>query len=135
FPTTRQEGARQLETREGQLGRRSFLAASSLALASAAAPSLGADEKAAKSAGNSKRANPIGISTYSFWRFLDDSKVPVDRCIEQSAAMGFDAVEILRMQMDGQERTASRLENSYLQKLKQAAFREGIPLCGYSIHQ
>jgi L-ribulose-5-phosphate 3-epimerase len=124
-----------LQTREGQLGRRSFLAASSLALASAAAPSLGAEEKAAKSAGNLKRANSIGISTYSFWRFLDDSKVPVEQCIEQSAAMGFDAVEILRMQMDGQERTPSRLENSYLQKLKQTAFREGVPLCGYSIHQ
>ena len=72
--------------REGQLGRRSFLAASSLALASAAAPSLGADEKAAKSAGNSKRANPIGISTYSFWRFLDDSKVPVERLLSKDYA-------------------------------------------------
>jgi L-ribulose-5-phosphate 3-epimerase len=124
-----------LETREWQLGRRSFLAASSLALASAAAPSLGAEEKAGESAGNSKRANPIGISTYSFWRFLDDSKVPIDHCIEQSAAMGFDGVEILRMQIDGQERTPSKLENSYLQKLKQTALREGVPLCGYSIHQ
>jgi L-ribulose-5-phosphate 3-epimerase len=125
-----------LETRQSTLGRRSFLAASSAAaIAAASAAAMGADESPAKPAAAAKRVNPIGISTYSFWRFLDDSKVPVDQCIEQSAAMGFEGVEILRMQMDGQEKTPSKQENSYLQKLKQTAFREGIPLCGYSIHQ
>jgi sugar phosphate isomerase/epimerase len=118
-----------LATRHSTLGRRSFLAAASAAVAStSAAAALGADDSAGKSKGAPTRANPIGISTYSFWRFLDDSKVPVDQCIEQAAAMGFDGVEILRMQMD-------REDNGYFQKLKQTALREGVPLCGYSIHQ
>jgi hypothetical protein len=52
-------------------------------------------------AGGGTRANRIAISTYSFWRFLENSRVPIDECIRQSAAMGFDAVEILHRQMDG----------------------------------
>jgi sugar phosphate isomerase/epimerase len=75
-----------------------------------------------------RRANRIGLSTYSFWRFMDGLKLPIERCIEESAAMGFDAVEILHMQME-------REDNPYLQSLKRAALREGIDLCGLSIHQ
>jgi len=74
------------------------------------------------------RRNRIGISTYSFWRFLDDSRVKIDECIRQSAAMGFDAVEILHRQMDGEA-------NDYLQGLKKTAILEGVDLCGLSIHQ
>ena len=46
----------------------------------------------------------------------------------RAAAMGFDAVEILRMQMDQED-------NASLQKLKQAALLEGVDLCGLSFHQ
>lgn len=117
--------------RQDTLGRRSFLAASALALA--ASPSAWADdEKSPKGAGGPgaqpARANPIGISTYSFWRFRDDSKLPIEQCIEQAAAMGFDGIEVLHVQM-GKE------DNAYLQTLKQTALREGVPLCGFSIHQ
>lgn len=123
-----------MPTTPSPMDRRSFLAASALAVASAASPGRAEDAKP-QAAGGRKRGNSICVSTYSFWRFLDDSHVPVEQCIEHAAAMGFDGVEILRMQMDGQEKTPSRLENSYLQKFKQSALREGIPLCGYSIHQ
>jgi L-ribulose-5-phosphate 3-epimerase len=75
-----------------------------------------------------RRGNPIAVSTYSFWRFKDDSKVPVEQCIDEAARMGFDAVELLLMQMDGQE-------PAYLQKLKQRAFINGVSLCGFSTHQ
>ncbi|MDB5295788.1 MAG: Xylose isomerase-like barrel [Phycisphaerales bacterium] len=75
-----------------------------------------------------RRANRIGISTYSIWRFRDDSKLPVGRCIEEAAAIGFDGVEILHRQMDSEE-------NGALQALKQTALREGVDLCGFSIHQ
>src|SRR5580700_10088433 len=46
------------------------------------------------------RPNPIGVSTYSFWRFQDDWKLSIPECISRSADMGFDFVEILEMQMD-----------------------------------
>ena len=120
--------------RQDSLGRRSFLAASALAL-TAAATTNGADEAKPAASKASPRPNPIGISTYSFWRFRDDSKLPVEQCIEQAAAIGFEGVELLRMQMDRQERTPVKQDNGYLQKLKQTALREGVPLCGYSIHQ
>jgi sugar phosphate isomerase/epimerase len=75
-----------------------------------------------------RSGNPIAVSTYSFWRFKDDSKIPVEQCIEEAARMGFDAVELLLMQMDSQE-------PAYLQKLKQRAFINGVSLCGFSTHQ
>ena len=117
--------------------RRTFLSGSAAVVAGGALSMVGAlpDEArgAEESAGLLKmparpRANRIGISTYSFWRFLDNSKVPVDQCIRESAAMGFDAVEILHRQMD-------REDNEHLQQLKQIALVEGVDLCGFSIHQ
>ena len=114
--------------------RRGFLKQSASAVAAgalAARVAGGAEPEQAASAGGrgeKPRPNRVGISTYSFWRFKDDSKVPVEDCIRHSAAMGFDGVEILRMQME-------REDNGYLQSLKQAALLEGVDLCGLSIHQ
>jgi sugar phosphate isomerase/epimerase len=74
------------------------------------------------------RGNPIAVSTYSFWRFKDDSKLSIERCIDEAARMGFDAVEILHMQMESEE-------PSYLQALKRRAFVNGMSLVGLSTHQ
>lgn len=74
------------------------------------------------------RGNPIAVSTYSFWRFRDDSKLPIAQCIELAAAWGFDAVEVLEMQMKSRD-------NAYLQMLKRTAFVNGVSLCGMSTHQ
>jgi sugar phosphate isomerase/epimerase len=82
----------------------------------------------ATSAPATSRGNPIAVSTYSFWRFKDDSKLPIERCIDEAARMGFDAVEILHMQMESEDR-------GYLQRLKQQAFVNGLSLCGLSTHQ
>ena len=72
--------------------------------------------------------NRIAVSTYSFWRFLDDSKLSIDQCIDEAARMGFDGVEILHMQMESDA-------PGYLQRLKQRAFVNGLDLCGFSTHQ
>jgi sugar phosphate isomerase/epimerase len=74
------------------------------------------------------RGNPIAVSTYSFWRFKEDSKLSIERCIDEAAGMGFDAVEILHMQMESEE-------PAYLQSLKRRAFVNGVSLCGFSTHQ
>jgi sugar phosphate isomerase/epimerase len=74
------------------------------------------------------RPNRIAVSTYSFWRFRDDSKLTIARCIDLAAEMGFDGVEILHVQMEEES-------NGYLQELKQRAFRNGLDLCGFSTHQ
>jgi L-ribulose-5-phosphate 3-epimerase len=98
--------------------------------ATAVAPSgLAATESpAASAAPPTRRGNPIAVSTYSFWRFKDDAKLPIETCIEEAASMGFDAVEILQMQMESEE-------PSYLQRLKQRALINGVGLCGLSTHQ
>jgi len=74
------------------------------------------------------RRNRIAVSTYSFWRFRPDSKLSIEECIRQASAMGFDGVEVLHRQMDGEER-------AYVQSLKRTALVEGVDLCGLSIHQ
>jgi sugar phosphate isomerase/epimerase len=76
----------------------------------------------------SPRGNPIAVSTYSFWRFKDDSKLSIERSIDEAARMGFDAVEILHIQMESEEA-------GYLQRLKRRAFVNGLSLCGFSTHQ
>ncbi len=76
----------------------------------------------------SRRPNPIAVSTYSFWRFKRNLKLPIETCIEEAARMGFNGVEILHRQMEGES-------NDYLQKLKRCAVINGIDLCGMSIHQ
>ncbi len=73
--------------------------------------------------------NPIGVSTYSFWQFNGPKeKVPVEMCIEKAAAMGFDGIELLLVQMTSEE-------NGYLQNLKKKAFHAGLDLMGFSTHQ
>ena len=74
------------------------------------------------------RGNPIAVSTYSFWRFKDDSKLSIEQCIDEAARMGFDAVEILHMQMENED-------SAYLQSLKRRAFVNGVSLCSLSTHQ
>ncbi|MEQ8211287.1 MAG: sugar phosphate isomerase/epimerase family protein [Lacipirellulaceae bacterium] len=76
--------------------------------------------------------NRIAVSTYSFWRFNDDSKVPVDKCIDEAARMGFDGVEILLYQLQEQLDDQGR---GCLQRIKQHAFVNGLDLCGFSTHQ
>ena len=72
--------------------------------------------------------NRIAVSTYSFWRFRDDSKLTMSKCIDLAARMGFDGVELLRIQMEDDS-------DAYLQKLKRQAFVNGLDLIGMSTHQ
>ena len=74
------------------------------------------------------KSNPIAVSTYSFWRFKDGLKLPMEQCIEEAAEMGFDGIEFLQIQMEGDS-------NSYLQMLKRRALVNGLDICGLSIHQ
>ncbi|NMC37591.1 MAG: sugar phosphate isomerase/epimerase [Bacteroidales bacterium] len=81
--------------------------------------------------GGSKKIirNRIGVSTYSFWQFNGPKEnAPIEDCIEKAAAMGFDGIEFLLMQMQSEE-------NSYLQKLKRQAFHAGLDIMGFSTHQ
>lgn len=74
------------------------------------------------------RPNPIATSTYSFFDFSAASNPTVDECLEKAAAMGFDGVELLEVQMHSKE-------PAYLQRLKRRAFELGLDLCGLSTHQ
>ena len=103
------------------------------ALKSIAGGALGAmavtEPATAQTPAAAARRNRIGVSTYSFWRYRDDTKLPIEKCIDLAAEMGFDGVEILHVQMAGKE------SNDYLQRLKRQAFTLGLDLCGFSTHQ
>lgn len=107
--------------------RRHFLrSATAVAASCAAVPTLAA---AAPAPRGQSRPNPIGVSTYSFWRFNGPKEsFPIEDCIDQAAAMGFDGVELLHVQMTSEE-------PSYLQDLKRRAFVNGLDLMGFSTHQ
>ncbi len=120
-----------------QMPRRTFLknavvSGVSLGALGSCASGNAPDEKAKGSPGvapgKSSRANPIAVSTYSFWRFKKDSKLGVDKCIDLAGEMGFDGVDVLHIQMESES-------NEYLQGLKRRAVVNGLDLCGFSIHQ
>jgi L-ribulose-5-phosphate 3-epimerase len=110
-----------------QVDRRTFVTGSLAALAGAATAGRAA-EKSSGSQTRTQRGNPIAVSTYSFWRFKDGLKLPIETCLDEAARMGFDGVEILHMQMEGEE-------NGYLQNLKRRALINGLDLCCMSAHQ
>src|SRR5688572_13073375 len=114
------------------MNRRKFIAATAAAGAalcpvSAAAQDEPAADKNVEGKGPrdnspgqlSRRTNPIAVSTYSFWRFQDDSQVTIADCIDLAAEWGFDAVELLEVQMDREkEDRESPHANAFLQGLK-----------------
>lgn len=106
--------------------RRDLLVGGGLAAASAALwqrTSVAEETKPAH-----RTANRIAVSTYSYWRYRDDSKLGIEECIDLAADAGFDGVEILHVQMQDES-------NPALQRIKQRAFRHGLDLCGFSTHQ
>ncbi len=111
-----------------QVNRRDFAKAAAVGGAAALSASQASAERNSKGTDRVPRGNPIAVSTYSFWRFKDDSKLPIEKCIDEAARMGFDAVEILHMQMENED-------PGYLQQLKRRAFVNGMSLCGFSTHQ
>lgn len=114
--------------------RRSFLSLTASIAAATSAMGMGgkikSDPKARKRNSDipSHRPNPIAVSTYSFWRFKEGMKLPIEKCIEEAALMGFDGVDILHRQMGAES-------NKYMQGLKRSALVNGVNLCGLSIHQ
>jgi len=114
--------------------RRNFLRRSSLLATGGIAAGLSASSASAQespeeavSAIGPRKGNPIAVSTYSFWHFSSEV-APVDQCMRLAAEMGFDAVELLEVQMH-------RNDEAYLRDLKRQALVDGLALCGLSTHQ
>jgi sugar phosphate isomerase/epimerase len=110
--------------------RRTFLSRSVAATAALGLGSLSSTKQASAGQDTNKtlRPNPIAVSTYSFWRFKKNLKLPIETCIDEAARMGFDGVDLLLIQME-------REDNSYLQKIKRHALINGLDLCCMSTHQ
>jgi L-ribulose-5-phosphate 3-epimerase len=118
----------------GNHGRRQFLGQIGLGAAAAVAGGLPAhggtiQDPATSTGDRAARPNPIGVSTYSFWQFRPGARrATMVECIDKAAAMGFDGVEILHVQMEDES-------NATLQKIKRHAHSVGLPLMGFSTHQ
>jgi len=52
----------------------------------------------------------LSVSSYSYWHFKGD-RFPIDKVIDDAAALGLDGIDILHRQMESED-------NSYLQKSK-----------------
>ncbi len=108
--------------------RREFLALAGLAASSS--PLIMLDplepvQEPAKPPARHPRA--IGVSTYSFWQFRGE-RLGIPACIDKAAAMGFDGVEILHVQMEDESPAA-------VNKIKRQAHSLGLALMGFSTHQ
>lgn len=113
------------------INRRNFLQAGALAAAGTALSACTPGETPIPPEKPEKkiRHNPIGVSTYSFWQFnKPKGEPPIEDIIDHVAAMGFDGVELLLVQLASEER-------SYLNNLKKRAFYSGLDLMGFSTHQ
>jgi len=111
--------------------RREFLIGSAAAATGlwASSDANGQAEPAASTPeSGARRSNPIAVSTYSYWRYRAGAKLKIEDCIALAGETGFDAVEILEIQMH-------RKDDAYLQSLKRQAFVAGLNLCGMSTHQ
>ena len=113
-----------------QVDRRTFITSSLAAVAGMGATGC-ATQKASSPAGQTHRPNRIAVATYSFWQFREGDKMPIEKCIDEAARMGFDGVDILLRQIDGEP----DVDNAYLQKLKRHALINGLDLCNLSTHQ
>jgi len=112
-----------------RLTRRSFLASTALAGASAA------NALAASPNSHPRGRIKLGVSTYSYWHFKT-AKVPIETVIDKAAALGVEGVDILHRQMDIPEKEPLDAEGrASLRKLKRHAFLNGIDLICVSTHQ
>ena len=116
------------------LNRREFLGRSGLAGAGAtlglAGAVMGQDRPADREDAaprDASRRRPIGVSTYSFWQFRGE-RLGIPAGIDKAAAMGFDGVEVLHVQMRDES-------NGSLQRIKRQAHSLGLALMGFSTHQ
>jgi len=108
------------------VNRRGFLAGTGAVLAGGIARAGDMDSETRGS--GQRRGNPIAVSTYSFWRFKQGMKMPIVKCIDEAARMGFDGVDVLLIQMEDTNKGA-------LNKIKRHALINGLDLCCMSTHQ
>ncbi|MEM7476239.1 MAG: sugar phosphate isomerase/epimerase family protein [Planctomycetota bacterium] len=114
--------------------RRDFLtAAGALSLIPLAnAVGKGATQEAATPATSGARTtHPIVLSTYSLWRFRNETYRDFDKCIELADEFGFDGIELLLYQIEQNE----LLSHSKMMSYKRHALALGIPMVGMSTHQ
>lgn len=108
------------------VNRRGFLAGAGAVLAAGAVRAGDMDSETR--GGGQHRGNPIAVSTYSFWRFKQGMKMPIVKCIDEAARLGFDGVDVLLIQMEDTNKGA-------LNKIKRHALINGLDLCCMSTHQ
>lgn len=106
--------------------RRHFFQASSLAAAAIALPDWTNAATPITSPASASRIK-LSVSSYSYWHFRGN-KFPIEKVIDDAAALGLDGIDVLHRQMEGED-------NAYLQKLKKHAFVNGIAMTCLSIHQ
>jgi sugar phosphate isomerase/epimerase len=107
--------------------RREALQIGAAAALAPVAPLAAQTPAATPAAGAAPPRIRVAVSTYSYWHF-EPVKYPIEKVIDDAAAMGFDGVEVLHRQMESET-------PAYVSGLRQRAFRNGLDLVMLSIHQ
>jgi sugar phosphate isomerase/epimerase len=100
--------------------RREALQLGAAAALAPVAPLAAQTPAASPAAGAAPPRIRVAVSTYSYWHF-EPVKYPIEKVIDDAAAMGFDGVEILHRQMESET-------PAYVSGLRQRAFRNGLDL-------
>jgi L-ribulose-5-phosphate 3-epimerase len=101
----------------------SMISRRSLIQTAALSPALAGQTSAPASAPRQRFA----VSSYSYWHFKP-VKYPLEKVIDHAALLGFDGVELLHRQFEGES-------TAYLNRLKRQALARGLDLVMLSIHQ
>lgn len=122
--------------KETAMQRRQFngMLSGTLGLSAASCPGILSESLCAspvEASAGARTTLPIGLSTYSLWRFKNDEFKDVGKCIDFAGELGFDGVEILLYQISQTE----LLSRAALQDIKRRALRSGLALYGMSTHQ
>jgi L-ribulose-5-phosphate 3-epimerase len=115
------------------MNRRDFVLGSSAAMCLGALTSRTRADDSPKPSADSpggRTTNPIAVSTYSFWHFDEQAKYSIPQCIDMAAEMGFDAVELLEVQMSPDDKSGAGL-----MAIKRQTHRLGMSFCSLSTHQ
>lgn len=107
--------------------RRGLLGLAGLAAMAGPAAAGASGQGATTATAPARRRRAIGVSTYSFWQFRGE-RLGMAACLEKAAAMGFDGVELLHVQMEDESPRA-------VNDIKRRAHSLGLALMGFSTHQ
>ena len=111
--------------------RRSFLAATTGAVAAACNTAIAQEAAPAPAPSPGRAPNRVGLASYSLWQFTHNELRELKKNLDLAAQWGFAGVEVLQRQLGADHEK----DKAYLQGVKRHAALNGLDLYGLATHQ